>query len=267
MPDYAPHQQEIRALKQELADLFLEHHDLAFHQRGRIEAEYMMKIGSLEYKAFELQCKVQRLQRKIELISAAIKSRELIEMSQIDVRLVGEFSDRNERLSEFMGRMNAAMGRRFPGEPSNSASSAELRGLYAVLVKKLHPDLHPVQNEGTVQLFSRAVEAYKNAALGELRAIAAAVEDRKELMDAPVGSMDSLLNAKERLRDKIAALRETIGNIKSSYPYNQKALLEDEKRLRERAGALALRIGEYRRTCDALEKHLALLLAKSVWTR
>jgi hypothetical protein len=91
------------------------------------------------------------------------------------------------------------------------------------------------------------------------------VEDRKELMDAPVGSMDNLLNTEAALRDMIGTVREAVGAIKNSYPCNQKELLDDDEGLRKRAGAVISRITEYRRTCDDLEKRMAELLGKSVW--
>jgi hypothetical protein len=264
-PEYKKHQQEIRGLKQELAALILERHELEYHARQNIEAEYMLKIGSLEYKAFELNCKVLRLTRKHELVSKAIASRELVELSRIDAQLVTEFNGQNEKLSEAMSRMNAALAHRFTA--STLSGPAELRALYATLLKKLHPDLHPVQNETTAKQFSAAVEAYRNADLPALRALSLAVEGRKELMDAPVGSMDNLLNTKEQLRDMIGALRKAIGEITGSWPCNQRELLGDDARVRERAGTILGRITEYRKACDDLEKRLAELLGKSVWTK
>jgi hypothetical protein len=270
MPDYGKHQEEIRALKQELADLLLEQHELEFHERKRLEAEYMAKIGSLEYKAFEFQCKALRLERKHELIAEAAASRELIELSQIETRLIGEFSARNEKLSESAVRINAAVRMNAaPGRPLSGAAAdgggRELRRLYGVLLKKLHPDLNPVQNEQTETLFSAAVNAYRNAALDELRRIYAAAEDRKELLDAPVGSMDRLLKTKERLRERIAVLQKSVGEMKNSYPCNKKDLLEDDAKLRERTAALVGQITELRKTCGDLEKRIAELLGRSAW--
>ncbi|MDR0597509.1 MAG: J domain-containing protein [Treponema sp.] len=262
MPDYEKHQRKIRALKQDLAALLLEQHELEFHARKSIEAEYMEKIGSLEHKALELHCKTLRLRRKYELIAGAVDSLELIELSQIDMQLLREFSAHNERLSELMGRMNAALGRR---DALSGENAAELRRLYASLLKKLHPDLNPVQNEAAETLFSRAVSAYRNAALEELRDIDAAAAGRKELMDAPVGSMDRLLKTEERLGERIGALRESIGKLKNSYPCNKRDLLEDDTKLGEKTALLAGQIAEYRKICGNLEKRIAELLGRSAW--
>ncbi|GHV78509.1 hypothetical protein AGMMS49944_03000 [Spirochaetia bacterium] len=264
-PEYEKHQRMIRELKQELAALILEQHELEFHTRKAAEAEYMLKLGSLEYKAFELNCKVLRLRRKHELISAAVKSRELIEVSRIDAQLVTEFNAQNEKLSESIGWVNEALAHRFSGNILSEDTAVELRSLYAVLLKKLHPDLHPVQNEETEKLFSAAVEAYRNADVSRLKALCVSVEDRKELMDVTVGSMDNLLHTEQQLQGMIGTLRKAIGAIKNSWPCNQKDLLEDEERLWERSGAVIGRITEYRKTCGDLEKRLAELLGRSVW--
>ena len=265
-PEYEEHRRRIRALKQELAALLLEQHELEYHTRKACEAEYMLKIGTLEYKAFELNCKVQRLRRKYELISAAVRSRELIEMTPLDTRLVTEFNTQNEQLSEAISRVKAALERRFSAEiPQEDAD--ELRTHYAALLKKLHPALHPVQNENTAKLYSAAIEAYRNADLNALRSISLTVEDRKELMDASVGSMDNLLRTEEQLQTMITTLRKSIGEIKGAYPCNQAELLADDQRVRAKAGAIVRRITEYRKTCDSLERRLAELLGRSVWTR
>jgi hypothetical protein len=262
MPDYEKHQQVIRALKQDLAALLLEQHELEFHERKNIEAEYMTKIGSLEYKAFEFQCKAERLRRKYELIEEAVDSRELIELSRIDPQLLREFSAHNEKLSESIGSMNAAFRSR---SAMSGGEAAELRRLYSALLKKLHPDLNPVQNETTETLLSSAVNAYRNAALDELRDLCVAAGGRKELMNAPVGSMDKLLKTEARLREQVVFLRKSIGDLKNSYPWNTRELLDDEAKLRERTAALTARIAEFRKTCDDLEKRMAGLLGRSAW--
>jgi hypothetical protein len=262
MPEYEKHQKKIRALKQELAALLLEQNEIEAHARKAIEAEYMEKIGSLEHKALELECKTLRLRRKHELIARAVNSGELVEVSQIDTQLIREFSAHNERLSASMGRMKAILGRR---DTLAKNDAEELRQLYSTLLKKLHPDLHPLQNETTESLFSRARLAYRNAALEELRVLCAETEDRKELMDAPVGSMDRLLKTEARLEEQIELARKCVGELKISHPYNKRELLEDDARRGERVAALVGQIAEFRKACEDLEKRIAALLGRSAW--
>jgi hypothetical protein len=262
MPEYEKHQKKIRALKQELAALLLEQHEIEVYERKASEAEYMEKIGSLEHKVLELECKALRLRRKYELIARAVNSGELVEVSQIDTQLIREFSAHNDRLSESMSRMKAILGRR---DTLYGEDAEELRRLYSALLKKLHPDLHPLQNEATEALFSRSLRAYRNAALEELRNIHAETEERKELMDAPVGSMDKLLKTEERLQEQIELARKCVVELKNSHPYNKRDLLEDDARRGARVAELVGRIVEFRKTCDELEKRIAELLGRSAW--
>ena len=46
--------------------------------------EYMLKLGSLEYKAYETQCSALRLKRKIDLIQGKLNRQDKIIISQIE---------------------------------------------------------------------------------------------------------------------------------------------------------------------------------------
>ena len=58
---------DIKQLKEDIASLYEEKDELLYHTCKIIETEYMSKIGVLEYKLYEFQCKILRLKRKIEL--------------------------------------------------------------------------------------------------------------------------------------------------------------------------------------------------------
>jgi hypothetical protein len=266
-PEYEKPRREIRDLRQSLAALLLEHHELEFHIRKKVEAEYVSAIGSLEHKALEFQYKTLRLKRKEELIRGRIDSQDVFALSQIEAQLIGEFNGQNEKLSESMSRMNAALERRFAGPVLSEGEEAELNLLYSGLIKKLHPDLNPVQNEKIEKLLSAAITAYKNAALDQLRDLSVQAEGYRELVDEPVGSMAKLEATKEKLLARVESLQKTVGDIKNSYPCNKKALLDDGEKLRERAGELIGQIREYRKNCDDLDRRVAELLGKSVWTK
>ena len=69
-PAYDKVKSEVEKLKIELSMFVLERDDLVFVECKNIEMAYMLSVGGLEYKAFELNCIVLRLKRKIELIQA-----------------------------------------------------------------------------------------------------------------------------------------------------------------------------------------------------
>ena len=69
-PDFEKLKSEVEKMRTELSMLLLERDELQFVICKNIETEYMLKLGSIEYKAYEAQCATLRLKRKIELIQA-----------------------------------------------------------------------------------------------------------------------------------------------------------------------------------------------------
>lgn len=69
-PDFEKLKNEVEKIRTELSMLLLERDELQFVICRNIETAYMLKLGGLEYKAYEAQCTALRLKRKIELIQA-----------------------------------------------------------------------------------------------------------------------------------------------------------------------------------------------------
>ena len=80
--------------------LLLERDELRFVICKNIETAYMLALGSLEYKAFELNCNVLRIKRKIDLIQAKKNRQEKIALSAIDKLLDKEFAGFQCQLNE-----------------------------------------------------------------------------------------------------------------------------------------------------------------------
>lgn len=83
-PEYLKLLEEIKQLKEDLASLYEERDELIYHICKNIETEYMSKIGVLEYKLYEFQCKILRIKRKIELYQQKINRQEKIDDSEIE---------------------------------------------------------------------------------------------------------------------------------------------------------------------------------------
>jgi len=60
----------IQQLETELAELVQERDKLTFHICPKLQTEYMLSVGKLEYAVFEYQCKILRIRRKIEIMQA-----------------------------------------------------------------------------------------------------------------------------------------------------------------------------------------------------
>ena len=223
--------------------LLLERDELQFVICKNIETEYMLKLGSIEYKAYEAQCAALRLKRKIDLIQAKKNRQEKIIISAIEETLDEEFAEYQKQLDEQIDKVNAAI-KRSKAEVLSDEENKELKKLYRKIAKALHPDINPDVSEAQVQLFDNAVSADKSGDLGTLRIISEMVGNNP-LPEQHKDAMTQLVEERERLEGLLESIRESIENIKSEYPYTMKDILEDTKKTEQKKQELESVIEQY----------------------
>ena len=242
-PDFEKLNSEVEKKRTELSMLLLERDELQFVICKNIETEYMLKLGSIEYKAYEAQCAALRLKRKIDLIQAKKNRQEKIIISAIEETLDEEFAEYQKQLDEQIDKVNAAI-KRSKAEVLSDEENKELKKLYRKIAKALHPDINPDVSEAQVQLFDNAVSAYKSGDLGTLRIISEMVGNNP-LPEQHKDAMTQLVEERERLEGLLESIRESIENIKSEYPYTMKDILEYTKKTEQKKQELENVIEQY----------------------
>lgn len=242
-PDFEKLKNEVERMRTELSMLLLERDELQFVICKNIETEYMLKLGSIEYKAYEAQCDALRLKRKIELIQAKKNRQEKVIISAIEETLDTEFAEYQKQLNEQIDKMNDAL-KRSKAEVLSDEDNKELKKLYRKIVKALHPDINPDVSETQVNLFDNAVQAYKNGDLNTLRIIGEMVGNNP-LPEQHKDAMTQLVEERERLEGLLKSIRESIENIKSEYPYTMKDILKDTKKTEQKKQELESVIEQY----------------------
>ena len=242
-PDFEKLKSEVEKKRTELSMLLLERDELQFVICKNIETEYMLKLGSIEYKAYEAQCAALRLKRKIDLIQAKKNRQEKIIISAIEETLDEEFAEYQKQLDEQIDKVNAAI-KRSKAEVLSDEENKELKKLYRKIAKALHPDINPDVSEAQVQLFDNAFSAYKSGVLGTLRIISEMVGNNP-LPEQHKDAMTQLVEERERLEGLLESIRESIENIKSEYPYTMKDILEDTKKTEQKKQELESVIEQY----------------------
>ena len=178
--DFEQLKNEVEKLRTELSMLMLERDSLVFVEAKNLEMRYMLELGAVEYRAYEAQCTVLRLKRKIELIQTRKNRQEKIVLPEIDRILDQEFMEYQKALNEKIDEMNAAIERsRLP--VLSQEESRELKKLYRKIVKILHPDLNPDLTEAQKELFYHSVAAYENGDLQTLQVISEMLSDPEDL--------------------------------------------------------------------------------------
>lgn len=242
-PDFEKLKSEVEKMRTELSMLLLERDELQFVICKNIETEYMLKLGSIEYKAYEAQCAALRLKRKIELIQAKKNRQEKVIIPAIEETLDTEFAEYQKRLDEQINKMNDAL-KRSKAEVLTDEENKELKKLYRKIVKALHPDINPDVSETQVNLFDNAVQAYKNGDLNTLKIIGEMVGN-SPLPEQHKDALTQLIKERERLQNLLKAIRDSIEQIKSEYPYIMKEIIEDEEQTEQKKKELENILSQY----------------------
>lgn len=252
--EYEPLLEETKRLQGDLSALIMERDELKHHICKDLQMEYMLKIGTLEYKVYEFECKILRIKRKIELIQMRFNRQEVVNIIEIEIKLNVEFEEYQERLNQKLDEINEALERNNLGTLS-ADETQEIRKLYRQIVKRLHPDMNPNVSDRERELFTKAVDAYKSGDLETLRSISLLVteiSDNEETTD----SMNDLKSKIEKMKKLITGVLNEIERIKQSFPYNQKELLADPARVEERRNEILHILEEYKEIYAFYEKKL-----------
>ena len=138
----------------------------------------------------------------------------------------------------------------------------ELKRLYRQIVKRLHPDVHPNPTEREMDLLDRANKAFKAGDLEEMRRIweeLAGTEQSEESFEDTEEGRAQLRELIEKLRERCAELEKEIRQIKASFPYTIKALLDDDRALEMKHRELVDRLAEVRAMLDKVDEYIAEL--------
>ena len=242
-PDFEKLKSEVEKMRTELSMLLLERDELQFVICKNIETEYMLKLGSIEYKAYKAQCAALRLKRKIELIQAKKNRQEKVIISAIEETLDSEFAEYQKQLNEQIDKMNDAL-KRSKAEVLSNEDNKKFKKLYRKIVKALHPDINPDVSEAQVQLFDNAVSAYKNGDLNTLKIIGEMVGN-SPLPEQHKDALTQLNEEKERLQNLLKVIRDSIEQIKSKYPYTMKEIIEDKEQTEQKKKELENILSQY----------------------
>ena len=242
-PDFEKLKSEVEKMRTELSMLLLERDELQFVICKNIETEYMLKLGSIAYKAYKAQCAALRLKRKIELIQAKKNRQEKVIISAIEETLDSEFAEYQKQLNEQIDKMNDAL-KRSKAEVLSNEDNKKFKKLYRKIVKALHPDINPDVSEAQVQLFDNAVSAYKNGDLNTLKIIGEMVGN-SPLPEQHKDALTQLNEEKERLQNLLKVIRDSIEQIKSKYPYTMKEIIEDEEQTEQKKKELENILSQY----------------------
>lgn len=243
-------------LREELTKLITDRDYLTTTMLPTIEAEYNLKIGGLEYEAYALDCRVRRARRQLELANSYLNRNAAVPFETIEHQLDDEFKSWQEKIEDMRRDLEAAQA--FELTPCLSASDTrELQTIYRRLAKRLHPDLNPRQTARERNLWLQVADAYREAALAELRTLNLLLGDESTEIgagdDANSPVLDALRQRRDELRAHIDRALARLAHIKSNAPYTLQEKLNDATWLAARAAELRQQIAQSKERFHALE--------------
>jgi hypothetical protein len=259
-PDSDDLRGEIEKLRTELSMLVLERDELVYVECKNIEMAYMLSVGGLEYKLYEVECLVLRARRKIEMIQARKNRQEQIVLVDIEEELDAEFEEYQEKLRAQIDKMNDALSRSRRVNMTDD-EVREMKKLYRAIVKLLHPDLHPKLGGEKIRLFHNAVKAYDDGDLDGLYIIYEMIINSTP-SDGDLSGLDSLGNEKERLVQLLISVKDEIASIKSSYPYTMKLFVQSRSKIEVRKAELERKVEQLSAMLAVYMMEIDLMLGK-----
>ncbi len=252
---------EYSGLKEQLTVVIEDRADLLFHKAVTLKTDYIVKVGKLEYELFHLECDISRIKRKIEMVQAYKNNLIPVNENHIEKQLDKEYKEYIKKLEEMAADVDTARLISKCDKLSDEEAK-ELKKLYRILAKKLHPDLNPNPTGDQKSLWSRVSEAYEAGDLGMLKVLQTIAADDKET-DHDSDTTSSL----EKLQVKINILREKlreviyyIGAIKKAFPFNVADFLANRKAVENRQAGLKAEISKQTSILEEYREYLRVVL-------
>lgn len=231
-------------LREKLVDALVSRDELIFWTASDVEAEYMQKLGILEYKVVEFRYLAARMKLKVQLLQKAAEEQTTILLPQVEKKLDEHLKDQLQMVINRRRHLNMVLSRRpldrmagsgagMAGSVPNQAIQQQMKEIYRSIVKRYHPILHVHQSQEDAAFFGSCAAAFRARDFLRLRQfdwIAMPISDKPE---AEPGA-ETMRKELPRLRDLWAKTTEETRRLKGAFPLNQEGILADEARLRER---------------------------------
>lgn len=200
------------SLKEKLAKLIFEYDELKFHICPEIEEMYLLSFGFIECEAYNLDIELEMIKKYIELFNNGMNT------SDIDSYIDCEFKNSIDMLKKYMEELDLAIEQKEGRIKLSDDELNKLNGLYKDLICYLHPSFNPIRSNYECDLFEEVVEAFENYDLTTMESLVILLPEGKNIFEDD----DFFIN-------EINKISQEIYNIKNSYPYNKKQILDDEE--------------------------------------
>jgi hypothetical protein len=259
-PEYSNLRNKLETLKIIITEKIAKKDYLIFHECKHIETVYMLKLGHLEFKIFEIKLNIRKIKREIQLIQKQINVQKKVDLAFIKKQIELEFEKYILELEEKGAKLNIAI-KRSELKTLPKKDVIEIKKIYKELILKLHPDLNENISEKEKELLFQVMESYEDGNLEKLKVLKVLASDIPNiLMKDDENIFDKLNDQINVLKINLELIDKEIREIKNSYPYNKKNFLSDKEKLEKYQEVLNSELNNYIETQAKYKKKLDNLL-------
>lgn len=225
-PEYLKYLYELNNLKDNIAEKIVEKEYLINYECKSLKVDFLLNIGTLEYKRYSLKNRINKIKRKIDLL----KDMEYYEINEINTMIEDEFENQNMIEREMFDDINIAVEYSLKDEIGTKKLS-NLNKYMSLIVRAYDPLLNKKLLTEKKDLFETAKVAY---AQGDSRLLKRYVDliDTDDLIDqANIEVLKKEITYYKKILNECVHM---INIVKNSFPYDQKQLLQNEDMIRRK---------------------------------
>lgn len=252
--------EEIREVRESILAHVVRMDDIRLQQIPQIRADYALKIGCWEQALLEAELAARRAKRRLALAQAQANRGVRPQMDDIEAMLDEELAEWMSEVERARLAYEHALSYRTSMVPMRKAAAEELKRVYRILAKRLHPDMHGGQDKERAALFLLAQGAYRNGDIETMRSLEIATrhldsgEDDLESADG-----DALEMELELARIEEGVMRERLSGLEQCEEMRLVSLLTDPDWVTRRTTELRQAIEGWNHARRAYEARLQVL--------
>lgn len=257
--EITPEHKELRAryemLKREFSELFSLKNEMISHDLPYLTSLYLELIGRKLYEVYCLSLELSILKQRMTLLQAYVNRNEVPDIKAVDKKINVQFAEYQNRIEEEAKKLAAARDYLLKGSLLSEEETKELRTIYFMIVKRLHPDVNPNLNEEDKELFIKAQAAYEMLDLDSLRLILLSLD----LDNPPPVEAYKLEEMVEKLTENVRELQSQIDKLNLEFPFILKEKLINEEWVKSELESAQKEIEAYKIEIEKYKKYVILL--------
>lgn len=241
----------------EFCNMYEERDYLIHHEQQNILALFIELIGRLQFELFTAETKLQELKMKSNYLQKSLAKNENPDKKKIKQAIHLHLQEAYDRIRRQHNDMIQAHQVLVNGVTSDEGIK-EFKDIYRTLIKRLHPLLHPNQDDSQKDFFLQSQAAYKMIDIHRLRELILQL-DNETISDAELNEESSWDQRNKNIEKEITHLRYQIKEMDNNFPLNQRKNLTNGKWIKEKQEEFKVKFSTVEKQIEEENKKIELI--------